>query len=92
MTGAAGAISRPRLVSIQHSDKPLPRDAVWFGEVSLAGEVRPVAHAAIRAREAAKLGFGTATGPVDAEPGIDGLRYSGLRLLPNLVDRILGTP
>ncbi len=74
------------------SDKPLPRDAVWFGEVSLAGEVRPVAHSAIRAREAAKLGFGTATGPVDAEPGIDGLRYSGLRLLPNLVDRILGTP
>ena len=34
----------------------LPEGAVWFGEISLAGEVRPVAHSAIRQREAAKLG------------------------------------
>jgi DNA repair protein RadA/Sms len=61
----------------------LPAEAVWFGEVSLAGEVRPVAHAAIRCREAAKLGFARTFGPagVDAE---------GLTLLPNLVDRIIG--
>ncbi len=72
------------------SDKPLPVDAVWFGEVSLAGEVRPVAHAAIRTREAAKLGFTKAFGPTSAGNGDSGVNYRALTLLPNLVDRILG--
>ncbi len=70
--------------------KPLAADAVWFGEVSLAGEIRPVAHAAIRQREAAKLGFATAFGPTDGNGGGRGDSYRGLTLLPNLVDRILG--
>ncbi len=72
-------------------DKPLTKDAVWFGEVSLAGEIRPVAHATIRQREAAKLGFGKAYGPAGSPASGDkGLRYDGLTLLPNLVDRVLG--
>jgi DNA repair protein RadA/Sms len=33
------------------AEKPLPREAVWFGEVSLAGEIRPVAHAGLRLRD-----------------------------------------
>jgi DNA repair protein RadA/Sms len=69
-------------------DKPLAQRAIWFGEISLAGEVRPVAHAAIRRREAAKLGFDLACGPPNAGPG-EG-RYTQLAMLPNLVDRILG--
>jgi DNA repair protein RadA/Sms len=71
------------------ADRPLPAEAVWFGEVSLAGEVRPVAHAAIRVREAAKLGFARTFGPagIDAEGGA---RHTALTLLPNLVDRIMG--
>ncbi len=72
------------------ADKPLPRDAVWFGEVSLAGEIRPVAHSSIRLREAAKLGFASAFGPADKTGGGEGARFTGLNLLPNLVDRILG--
>jgi DNA repair protein RadA/Sms len=36
---------------------PLPPDAVYFGEISLAGGVRPVVHASLRLREAQKLGF-----------------------------------
>lgn len=36
---------------------PLPADAVYFGEISLAGGVRPVVHAGLRLREAHKLGF-----------------------------------
>jgi DNA repair protein RadA/Sms len=72
------------------ADKPLAADAVWFGEVSLAGEIRPVAHGGIRLREAAKLGFASAYGPADL-PGAKGQgRYAGLTLLPNLVDRIMG--
>ncbi len=70
--------------------KSLAADAVWFGEVSLAGEIRPVAHAAIRQREAAKLGFATAFGPADGGSAKQGKSYRGLTLLPNLVDRILG--
>ena len=38
-------------------DKPLPQDLVVWGEVGLAGEVRGVGHSALRAAEAAKLGF-----------------------------------
>jgi DNA repair protein RadA/Sms len=70
-------------------DKPLPSHSVWFGEVSLAGEIRPVAHAGIRQRESAKLGFSRAYGPPDADAGTRDLRYNALSLLPNCVDRIL---
>ena len=72
------------------ADKPLPADAVWYGEVSLAGEIRPVAHSSIRLRESAKLGFAQAFGPGDPPERLDGARYKGLAVLPNLVDRIMG--
>ena len=39
----------------------LPKDEVWFGEISLSGSVRPVGHAQSRLREAEKLGFTRAT-------------------------------
>ncbi|RVL94177.1 DNA repair protein RadA, partial [Sinorhizobium meliloti] len=38
----------------------LPPDCVYFGEVSLSGAVRPVAHTAQRLKEAEKLGFSQA--------------------------------
>src|SRR5579864_8846999 len=41
----------------------LPADAVYFGEIGLSGAVRPVAHAALRLKEAAKLGFAKALAP-----------------------------
>ena len=71
-------------------DKPLPNDAVWFGEVSLAGEIRPVAHSPIRQRESAKLGFTRGFGPQSGSGGEAGMTFAGLAMLPNLVDRILG--
>ncbi len=40
---------------------PLPSDAVYFGEVSLSGATRPVAHSIQRLKEAGKLGFNQAT-------------------------------
>ncbi|MDP6872464.1 MAG: DNA repair protein RadA, partial [Alphaproteobacteria bacterium] len=42
---------------------PVPREAVLFGEISLSGEVRPVAQAELRMKEAAKLGFTRALAP-----------------------------
>ena len=38
-------------------NKPLPEKLVVFGEVDLAGEVRPVQRGQERLKEAAKLGF-----------------------------------
>jgi len=38
-------------------DKPVPRDAVLFGEIGLSGELRPVGQEAARLREAERLGF-----------------------------------
>ena len=73
------------------ADKALPADAVWFGEVSLAGEVRSVAHAGQRMKEAAKLGFGHGYGPGETtRAGDGGVRFTAMRMLPNLVDRIMG--
>lgn len=39
------------------SDDPLPDGSVFFGEVGLSGEVRPVGRGDTRLKEAAKLGF-----------------------------------
>jgi DNA repair protein RadA/Sms len=44
-------------------DKPTPPGAVWFGEIGLSGEVRQVAQAEARLKEAAKLGFDSACLP-----------------------------
>ena len=42
---------------------PMPIEAVLFGEISLSGEIRPVAQAEQRLKEAAKLGFRKALTP-----------------------------
>ncbi|MBL6927960.1 MAG: DNA repair protein RadA [Rhodospirillales bacterium] len=51
------------------SGVPVPPDAVIFGEVGLAGEIRPVAHTEARLKEAAKLGFAQAIVPVSRNKG-----------------------
>jgi DNA repair protein RadA/Sms len=57
-------------------NKPLPQKALIFGEVGLAGEIRPVQRGQERIREAAKLGFETVLIPNLNKPkqGIDGVR------------------
>ncbi len=49
-------------------NKPLPAKLVVFGEVGLAGEVRPVQRGQERLREAAKLGFTQAMIPKANKP------------------------
>lgn len=49
-------------------DRPLPRDLVVFGEVGLAGEIRPVPSGQERLREAAKHGFTRAIVPAGNAP------------------------
>jgi DNA repair protein RadA/Sms len=71
------------------ANAPLPADAVYFGEVSLSGAVRPVAQAAARLKEAQKLGFARAVGPesAGAEAGL-GLQLETVGMLVGLVSEI----
>ena len=59
------AVDLPVLAAICSSwrDKPLERGLVIFGEVGLAGEIRPAPRGQERLREAAKLGFSKALIP-----------------------------
>src|SRR6201994_1701336 len=47
----------------------LPRDSVFFGEISLSGDIRPVPQADARLKEAVKLGFKTAFVPAGTKAG-----------------------
>jgi DNA repair protein RadA/Sms len=74
---------------------PLPPDAVYFGEVSLSGAVRPVAQTATRLKEAHKLGFTKAIVPEAARnEAPDGVALFPVGTLANLVADIArnGTP
>ena len=70
---------------------PLPADAVYFGEVSLSGAVRPVAQSAARIKEAAKLGFNRAIVPEAArgETADHSLTIGDVTNLANLVADII---
>jgi len=48
--------------------QPLPDKLVMFGEVGLAGEIRPVQRGQERLKEAAKLGFTQAIVPAANQP------------------------
>ena len=65
------------LLSVSSSlrNKPLPAKSLVFGEVGLAGEIRPVQRGQERLREAAKLGFRRALIPSLNKPKqpIDGI-------------------
>jgi DNA repair protein RadA/Sms len=69
---------------------PLPADAVYFGEISLSGAVRPVAQTPARLKEAAKLGFARAIVPdaARADTGDPGLKIEDVSSLVNLVSSI----
>lgn len=67
----------------------LPPTCVYFGEVSLSGALRPVAHAAQRLKEAEKLGFQQAVLPLAGFDKIKGaLDLTKLDNLPDMVARL----
>jgi DNA repair protein RadA/Sms len=72
------------------SERPVPADAVAFGEIALSGEVRPVAHAALRMREAAKLGFARALAPAVLGGEASALSVSGFKNLAGFAEHLLG--
>jgi len=75
---AADVAAAAALVS-SLANASLPPDAIYFGEISLSGAVRPVAQAAARLKEGAKLGFIRAFAP---EAGrADTIRDAGIEVV-----------
>lgn len=66
--------------------KPLPKGFIAFGEVGLAGEVRPAPRGQERLREAAKLGFSVAVVPKANAPKKGSREIEGLTI--HAVERI----
>jgi len=72
------------------AEKPAPSTRFFFGEVALSGEIRPVAHAPLRLREAGKLGFSEAGVPPSLAGDTGGMTLKNYRSLTQYVDHILG--
>jgi DNA repair protein RadA/Sms len=68
---------------------PLPATSVAFGEIGLAGEIRPVGQMELRLREAAKLGFTSATCAPPRGPTPRGIQVDPIRRLDMLVHALL---
>ncbi|MGM0593877.1 MAG: DNA repair protein RadA [Pseudomonadota bacterium] len=85
-TGADLAVLLSVLSSLRN--RPLPQGLVVFGEVGLAGEIRPVPNGQERLKEAAKHGFKRAIVPTAnvAKRGPEGLEVIGV----NRLDEALG--
>ncbi|MGC9550991.1 magnesium chelatase domain-containing protein, partial [Vibrio metoecus] len=68
-------------------DRPLPKDVVVFGEVGLAGEIRPVPSGQERLNEAFKHGFKKAIVPIANMPkgGIAGMQIHGVKKLSDAI-------
>ena len=71
-------------------NQPLPEGTVIFGEVGLAGEIRPAPRGQERLKEAAKLGFGRAIIPRANAPKtpIEGLEIIAVDRLSHAIDAL----
>ncbi|MFT4190898.1 MAG: DNA repair protein RadA [Comamonas sp.] len=82
------------LLAIQSSlrGKPLPKGFIAFGEVGLAGEVRPAPRGQERLREAAKLGFSVAIVPKANAPKkpIEGLAIHAVERVEEAMSLVRG--
>lgn len=88
------AVDLAVLLSIVSSfkNKPLLNKLIVFGEVGLAGEVRPVQRGQERLKEAAKLGFTHAIIPKANAPkgGVPGLQIDAIDRLEQAIDLLRG--
>lgn len=70
------AVAASLLSSLAHT--PIPKETIFFGEIGLSGEIRPVSQQDARLKEAYKLGFKTAFIPQSAKP----LSMPDMHLIP----------
>ena len=89
ITEPAADLAAAAALASSAQDVALPQDCVVFGELSLSGEVRAVSRMETRLKEAAKLGFGRALGPLAGLPeGGGSLPVAGVARLTDAVRRI----
>jgi DNA repair protein RadA/Sms len=81
---AADLAAAAALIS-SFAGRALPKDCVFFGEISLSGDVRPAPQAELRLKEAAKLGFRTAVVPAGTKSEGAGLEMRQIRDVAELV-------
>jgi DNA repair protein RadA/Sms len=70
---------------------PINQHTIVFGEVGLAGEVRATSHAAVRLREAARMGFKRVIMPqnnLSGLPGDDRLEIIGVRSVVDALEAL----
>jgi len=86
------AVDLPALISIVSSfrDRACGERLVSFGEVGLAGEIRPVRFGEERIAAAAKQGFTHAVVPYSNVPKmkIDGIRITGVKRVSDALDEV----
>ncbi len=85
-TGADLAVLLAILSSLRN--QPLPHDLVVFGEVGLAGEIRPVPNGVERLHEAAKHGFKRAIVPKQNAPKEGAIAELQITAVARLVDAL----
>ena len=73
-------------------NRPLPAKLIVFGEIGLAGEIRPAPRGQERLKEAAKLGFTRALIPEANKPKqvIAGMEFIAVRRVEEAVERLRG--
>ena len=81
---AADLAAAAALVS-SFGGEPLPRDTVFFGEISLSGDIRPVPQAESRLKEAAKLGFKNAFVPAGTRAEVSGMALTEITSVAELL-------
>jgi len=86
------AADLPVLLAVLSSfrDRPLPGDMATFGEVGLAGEIRPVPNGQERLREAAKHGFRRVIVPKANAPkrAVDGLEVVAVSRIGEAIEAL----
>jgi DNA repair protein RadA/Sms len=89
-TGSDLAVLMAALSSFR--DRPLSTSLIVFGEVGLAGEIRPVPNGEERLREAAKHGFQRAIVPRANVPRrgsrVEGIEVKGITRLAEVLDTV----
>ena len=80
-------------VASAFKDMPIPYRTVVMGEVGLGGEIRAIANAEMRAREAAKLGFDRCIMPkanLKKLPKMKGIQLIGVERVEDALEALLG--
>jgi DNA repair protein RadA/Sms len=70
------------------ANRPLPKGSVFFGEISLSGEIRPAPQPDLRLKEATKLGFSTAIVPSGVKTAVGGISLQEVGHVRDLVEMI----